>query len=158
MGWRDSHLHLFRIRDPETGELVEIGIPDEEGFEDELPCLPGWEVPMSAYFREPGMRAVYRYDFGDDWQHDVVFEGIAERVPRQGYPKCVAGARACPPENCGGVGGYEDLLKVLQDPTDDEYANTMQWLGGRYDPEAFDPRKVRFDNPKKRWERAFRNR
>ncbi len=155
MGWLDRHLHLFRMRDPETGEVVEIGIPDDEGFADERPCLPGWKVPLSAYVREPGTRAVYLYDFGDNWEHEVVLEDIIARVPRQKYPKCVAGARACPPEDCGGVGGYEDVLRVLQDPTDEEYENTMQWLGGRYDPEAFDPNRVRFDNPKKRLEIAF---
>lgn len=157
MGWLDYHLHLFRIRDPETGEVAEIGIPDDDPFEDEVPCLPGWDVSMSTYFREPGARAEYEYDFGDDWKHEVLLEDIVPRVPRQKYPKCLAGARACPPEDCGGMWGYEELLKTIRDPSHEEYESMMEWLGGRFDPEAFDPKSVRFDNPKTRWNFAFRH-
>jgi len=155
MGWQDYHLHMFRIEDPRKGEVVEIGIPDEERFEDDSPHIPGWEVPISDYFLDRGSRADYLYDFGDGWEHHVVLEDIVTRVAKSKYPKCVAGARACPPEDCGGIGGYENLLRVIRDPSDEEYASMMEWLGGNYEPDAFDPRKVRFDNPKKRWATAF---
>ena len=72
------------------------------------------------------------------------------------YPVCMAGKRRCPPEDCGGVYGYEDLLRVLADPEDEEHESTLTWVGGSYDPEAFDPKKVRFDDPQKRWRTAFR--
>lgn len=156
MGWLDCHLHAFCLRNPDTDEIEEIGIPDDDSpFEDDHPCLPGWEVPIAAYFRNPGNRSDDTYDFGDGWEHDFLLEGIVARQPRKKYPRCLDGARACPPEDCGGIWGYEDLLKTIFDPSHKEYESTLQWLGGRYDPEVFDPKKVRFDDPKKRWKRAF---
>ena len=65
------------------------------------------------------------------------------------YPRCIAGKRACPPEDCGGVGGYYNLLEIIADPTHDEYEEMMEWLGGGYNPEAFDPTKVEFTIPKR---------
>jgi len=156
MGWLDYHLHLFRVTNPETGELQEIGIPDDDPFEDDVVCMPGWEIPVADYFQKAGTRAQYLYDFGDDWQHEVELEAILERVPKKKYPICADGARACPPEDCGGVPGYEDFLRIIADPTDEEYESMRRWLGRPYDPNAFDPKKVRFDSPKKRWDFAFR--
>ena len=158
MGWQDYHLHAFNVVNPKTAEVAEIGIPNDEAFEDDSRPLPGWEVVISDYFLERGARADYLYDFGDDWEHDVVLEDIVARVARSRYPKCVTGARACPPEDCGGIGGYENILRVIRDPSDTEYASVMEWLGGRYEPDTFDPSQVRFDNPKKRWARAFPDR
>ncbi len=150
MGWLDYHLHAFRVRNPATGKVDEIGIPDDDAFEDDPQCLPGWEVPLSRYFRDPGDRVDYEYDFGDGWEHEVILENIHDRVSGRKYPRCLAGARACPPEDCGGVPGYEELLKKIRKPTDEEYEGIKQWLGRAFDPEAFDPKKVRFNSPKKR--------
>ena len=154
MGWQDYHLHQFRIKDPQTGDVAKIGIPGDELFEDK-PDVPGWEVSISDYFPNPGSRADYLYDFGDGWEHDVVLEDIVSREAKKKYPQCVTGASACPPEDCGGVGGYDNLVRVMGDPSDEEYATMVDWLGERYDPERFDPKKVRFDNPRKRWDKAF---
>jgi hypothetical protein len=155
MGWLDYHLHLFRIREPKSGDVVEIGIPNDEPFDDEIPCMPGWDVAIADYFTKAGDSAEYLYDFGDDWQHVVTLEAMVDRVPKTRYPQCLAGSRACPPEDCGGVGGYENVLRVIADPSDEEYESMMEWLGGEYDPEAFEPAQIRFDNPKKRWDVAF---
>ena len=154
MGWLDYHLHLFRVREPESGDVIEIGIPNDEPFEDEIPCTPGWDVAVAEYFTK-GDAAEYLYDFGDDWQHVVTLEAIVDRVAKARYPQCLAGSRACPPEDCGGVGGYANVLRVIANPSDEEYESMMEWLGGEYDPERFEPAKVRFDNPKKRWDIAF---
>ncbi len=150
MGWLDYHLHAFRVRNPATGKVDEIGIPADDALEDDPPCRPGWEVPLSSYFRDPGVRADYEYDFGDGWEHEVILENIHDRVSGCKYPRCLAGARACPPEDCGGVPGYEELVKRIRKPTDEEYKGIEQWQGGTFDPEAFDPKKVRFDSPKER--------
>ncbi len=155
MGWLDCHLHAFRVRNPNTGEADEIGIPDDEALDDEVQVLPGWDIPLVAYFQEPGDRAEYEYDFGDGWEHDVLLEQVTSRVPGGKYPVCIEGARKCPPEDCGGTHGYEEMLKVLRDPSHEEYESTLQWVGGRYDPDAFDPKRVRFDSPRKRWKIAF---
>lgn len=155
MGWLDYHLHMFRLPDPRTGRPVEIGIPDEHPFEDDVPCLPGWEIPMAAYFPKPGATAQYEYDFGDSWNHEILLEEVVERIPKDRYPKCLDGARACPPEDCGGVWGYEELLATITDPSHEEYESMIAWLGGGFAADAFDPRRVRFDSPAKRWRIAF---
>lgn len=158
MGWLDYHLHVFRIRRKHAHSVTEIGIPDEDRFEDEPEMLAGWGIPISSYFNEVGVRVEYEYDFGDSWEHDIVFEGILTKEKNQKYPKCIDGARACPPEDCGGVPGYYNLLEIISDPDNEEYEEMMTWLGGKYDPDEFSPDKVKFDNPKKRWEHAFSER
>lgn len=155
MGWLDCHLHVFRIRNPISGEIDEIGIPDEEGFEGDPVCLPGWEVPVVRYFDSAGTRGLYQYDFGDGWVHEIDLETIGRRQRGTKYPRCLSGQHACPPEDCGGPGGYAELLETIADPTGEEYASTMEWLGGAFDPKAFSARRVRFDNPEKRWRIAF---
>ena len=148
MGWLDYHLHVFRIRNPETRNVDKIGIPEDDSFEDDLQFLPGWEIRVVKYFTKPGDRADYEYDFGDGWQHEIVLEAVTRRIPRKRYPVCIDGARACPPEDCGGAHGYEKMLAILQDPDHEEHDSMLQWVGGRYDASAFAPGKIRFDNPK----------
>lgn len=155
MGWKDYHLHVFRFQGSGGSTGPEVGIPNEDAFEGEAPILPGWEHPIQEFFSTPGTTAEYEYDFGDGWVHDVALDAVVPRLKGQKYPRCVDGARACPPEDCGGTHGYEELLAVIFDPQHEEFKNTMTWLGGSFDPEAFDPTKVRFDNPRRRWKRAF---
>ena len=155
MGWLDYHLHMFRLRNPVTGQTDEIGIPDEDAFVGDPVCLAGWEVPVARYFDAVGTRASYEYDFGDGWFHEVELEAIGRRQSKTKYPRCLGGRRACPPEDCGGPPGYAQLLETIADPTDEEYESTMQWLGGSFDPEAFSPSQVPFWNPKRRWKIAF---
>ena len=155
MGWLDYHLHVFRMTRPGTDTVVQIGIPDEDGFEGDEPILPGWDLPIARYFTHPGATARYEYDFGDSWEHEVTLEAIVPRQKGRRYPYCLAGERRCPPEDCGGVGGYESLVAVMRDPAHEEYESTLRWLGGRFDPERFNAKKVKFDNPGKRWDLAF---
>lgn len=155
MGWLDYHLHRFLVRNPETGALEQIGIPDDEPFLDEEPCLAGWEVPIADYFIDANDTATYEYDFGDDWRHAVKFEGIDEL--RKGEPAlaCLAGERRCPPEDSGGIYGYTELLDILANPGHEEHQSMLDWLGGSYDPEAFSTAAVKFDDPRARWRTAF---
>lgn len=152
MGWLDYHLHDFLIEDPASGESVRFGIPDEF---DELDIAPDWEYRIADYFTSENPRAIYLYDYGDCWEHEVLLERILPRDSDSGYPKCLAGERACPPEDCGGIYGYQRLLEVLGNPLDEEHEEMAEWLGAPFDSEAFDPDKVRFDDPKLRWKRAF---
>jgi Plasmid pRiA4b ORF-3-like protein len=154
MGWLDYHLHVFRVAGPGASE-EQIGIPDDAPFEDEKPTLPGWETPITRCFSRPGTTVPYEYDFGDGWEHELTLEAVLPRQPGQKYPLCVDGARACPPEDCGGVHGYENLLTVIQDPTHEEHESMLEWLGGRFDPERFDPKRVKFDDPARRYRLAF---
>lgn len=157
MGWQDYHLHVFRFYDPHTRDEVEIGIPDFEVARAEDTCLAGWEVPIKKHFAEPGDLSVYTYDFGDGWNHRITLEAVVRAVPRKRYPVCTDGQRACPPEDCGGPMGYQGLLEIMRDPDHERYEDMLEWLGGRFDPEVFNPTKVKFDNPDKRWKRAFQD-
>jgi hypothetical protein len=155
LGWQDCHLHVFRIAVPGVSQPLEVGIPDPEVPAHKAECLAGWLVPVRGLLREPGERAAYLYDFGDGWEHELAFEGIAARETGRRYPRCSGGERACPPEDCGGVPGYEQLLEIIADPTHQEYGRMSTWLGSPFDPEAFDPRHVQFDNPKQRLKKAL---
>lgn len=156
MGWLDYHLHEFRLNDPRGGQLVRIGIPDDDDFL-EPPLRADWKVPITRYFKRPGHRAEYLYDFGDDWQHDVQLTAIALAEPGLTYPRCADGARACPPEDCGGIRGYEELLRILADPKHPERRSTITWLKGHaknyhpYRPDEFDPSAVVFMDPRERF-------
>jgi len=155
MGWLDYHLHLFRLGYKRENDVDLIGIPDDDPFEGEPETLPGWEIPISDFFRELGKVAEYEYDFGDGWQHEVLFEGMLLKEKNKKYPKCIGGERACPPEDCGGVGGYYRLLEIFADSSNEEYEEMVSWLGKKYDADDFDAGKVKFENPKKRWKIAF---
>lgn len=155
MGWLDYHLHLFNVVDPKSGKLESFGIPDDD-FPDEVPCFPSWQAQMTEYFEGWGQQpALYLYDFGDDWRHILMYEGIRSAEPRTNYPRCVSGARRCPPEDCGGVRGYVGFLAAIGDPEHEEHAEYLEWVGGHFDPDAFDPATVEFDDPKERWRIAF---
>ena len=152
MGWLDYHLHEFTIHLPDQD--VRIGIPDEDGLDDE-PVLPGWEVPVARYFGASIKTADYCYDFGDNWLHTVTFEKGLSADLHVKYPRCVAGKRHGPPEDCGGPWGFRRLLRILANPRHREHADMLDWVGGRFDSKAFEPSAVRFDNPRKRWKIAF---
>ncbi|MFC1895485.1 plasmid pRiA4b ORF-3 family protein [Thermodesulfobacteriota bacterium] len=159
MGWLDCHLHAFRLRMPHKRKEIQIGIPDDGTYGDVI--LAGWEISIADYFTEPGKSAFYEYDFGDGWDHTVLLEGILLKEKGVKYPKCIAGERACPPEGCGGLPGYYQLLEIIGNPNHPEYQEYIAWLKGHagnyypYDPDRFDPDQVVFWNPEKRWRIAF---
>lgn len=142
MGWQDRHLHEFRARHPATGEMARIGLPFEDSLDGSV--IPGWQVPAVEYLRQTGYLMIYEYDFGDGWTHEVTFESLLPANPRLRLPRCTGGERACPPEDCGGSHGYELLREALADATHPEHRAMRRWVGKRFDPGAFDPRKVRF--------------
>lgn len=156
MGWTDSHLHEFAITNPSTGEKAVIGIPDE-GFDYDMgrTTLPDTKQKISKWFSEQNNKAEYIYDFGDNWEHAVKLEKILPREKEIDYPICTAGQRACPPEDCGGIGGYEHFLEIIMDPEHEEYEEMLEWAGGDFDPERFNPDGVFFDDPDDRFEYAF---
>ena len=84
-----------------------------------------------------GEEFVYKYDVGDGWTHHIAVENIRPRGPRIRYPRVIAGARACPPEDVGGPYGYVDFLQAINDPKHEEHASMLEWCGGSFDPTAF---------------------
>ncbi|TMV50310.1 plasmid pRiA4b ORF-3 family protein [Paenibacillus mesophilus] len=145
MGWMDSHLHEFNVVNPKTGKLVNIGIPSEEDDYGSR-VLQGWSHKIAKYFNMENTKATYVYDFGDGWEHTVVLEAISPREADRSYPVCMKGKRACPPEDCGGVWGYQDICEGKHD-FQEEYAD--------YDPDYFEPDEVVFEDPKARFDQNF---
>lgn len=148
MGWDNCHLFEFSIKSPGDGIETQIGIPDDTGFSDEI--LDARKLKIENFFTLENKLAGYLYDFGDNWGHNVHLEKILLREKGVIYPRCLAGKRACPPEDCGGGWGYEKLLEIIKNPRRKDYKEMMEWLGGPFDPEAFDPVEVVFTNPKER--------
>ena len=83
-------------------------------------------------------KSIYEYDFGDSWEHEVVVEKILPPDAAFKHPLCLAGANACPPEDCGGIGGYYNMLETLADPKHADYEDLKRWIGGAWDPARFD--------------------
>jgi hypothetical protein len=127
MGWCDGHPHQFTVEDE---CVADPGAADD--VRDER------AVRLHQIAPEKGSSFLYVYDFGDDWQHEITVEAVEPRADAAAHVRCTGGARTCPPEDCGGIPGYEDLLRVLGDPLDDEHAAMCELVGGRFDPEAFD--------------------
>lgn len=152
MGWLDYHLHEFEILNPANGLKVTIGLPD-----DDFPKrnLLDWAQKIANYFSQENPSADYIYDFGDNWQHKIQLEKILPREKNVSYPVCIKGKRACPPEDCGGIGGYERLLDIIKDPKHEEHKETLEWAGEEFDPEYFDPKEVNFDDPAARLKMAL---
>jgi hypothetical protein len=150
MGWLDYHMHEFEISNPRNGVKDTIGTPDDEGY-----VIPGNKVKISTYFFLPKDKALYIYDFGDYWEHEILLEKIVPALADADYPLCIGGKRACPPEDCGGPWGYENLLKIISNPEHEDYKTHIKWVGGKFDPETFDAKSVRFEDPKMRWKIAF---
>ncbi len=144
----------FHIIDPKTGKNTIIGIPDEDEISDRL-TLEGDQQNIRDFFSLNNPNARYDYDFGDGWKHEIVLEAILPKEPKVKFHKCLAGARSCSPEDCGGSGGYEQLLQIIKNPRHPDYREKITWLGNRFNAEHFDATQVCFDSPTKRWKLAF---
>ena len=155
MGWLDDHLHEFVVPDPQTGIDQFIGIPGDEGRFEEDAVSTDWEQSIAAYFSDENNMALYIYDFGDDWRHTIKLEKIVPRTEGVIYPVCINGKLACPPEDCGGVHGYGQILETLSNPDTAEYAQWGEWINEDFDPKHFDAREVSFNDPRERWAYVF---
>jgi len=149
MGWVGGHLHEFQVPDLRLKRLVWVGIPDDD-YPTGKQTLRGWNVGIADYFRGESPAVVYLYDLGDSWTHVVQYEGDAPARRGVKYPQCVGGERKCPPEDCGGIQGYADLLEALADPEHPEHESLRAWVGGPFDSEESDPVAVEFGDPRAR--------
>jgi hypothetical protein len=133
MGWTQSHLYRFEING------VEFGEPDPEFG---LPIRSAKATQLRKIAPEAGSTFLYEYDFGDSWEHQILVEQVLTPEHGVAYPRCVAGERACPPEDSGGVWGYEEFLRAIRNHRHPEHRAMLEWVGGSFDPEAFDLRSV----------------
>ncbi|MDD5343274.1 MAG: plasmid pRiA4b ORF-3 family protein [Smithella sp.] len=128
MGWTNSHLHQFII-----GNQY-YSLPNDESF---CKVIDYRKVKLDSLFNTPKSKFIYEYDFGDGWEHSIVIEKILPREKNTYYPICIDGKRSCPPEDCGGTFGYENLIEIINNPEHEEYDEMMEWLGDYFDPEKF---------------------
>ena len=128
-GWWNYHLHLFEIAGTEYGD------PDPDG---ELHHLSSARYKLNALPLTPGLPFRYVYDFGDYWELKVLLEDVIALDQAPPHPVCLGGERAFPHEDCGGVDGYRELVKILRRPRHPEYRQMREWAGPHYDPDVFD--------------------
>lgn len=133
MGWTDSHLHQFI-----SGRTMYGMADDEVGADFGLDMEDETQYKLSDLLVEEKASLIYEYDFGDGWRHKIQLEKKLPYDKAIKLPSCVKGKRACPPDDCGGVWGYQELLEVIEDPSHPEYDEMIEWLGGEFDPEEFD--------------------
>lgn len=126
MGWTNSHLHAFIAGDRT------FSVPDSDSPASEIDER---KHSLDELIDDGVKKFVYEYDFGDDWLHDIQIESVGLAEPGVTYPRCIEGEGACPPEDCGGPGGYEDLLEALEHPESNE--DLFEWAGD-WRPEPFD--------------------
>lgn len=133
MGWEDYHLYQFTIGG------TYFGRPDPDFG---LDMESDRKVRLSQVVTGEKAKFTYEYDFGDSWEHQILIEKILPPEPGVRYPICLTGKRACPPEDCGGIWGYADFLEAIQNPKHPEHEDMLEWIGGEFDPEAFDLEEV----------------
>ncbi|WP_420446281.1 plasmid pRiA4b ORF-3 family protein [Candidatus Poriferisodalis sp.] len=134
MGWEGYHLHSFEI----DGVTYQRPGPfDDSPFgrqsRDES------KYRLGTVLGEVGAKMRWDYDFGDGWEHDILVEAIVPAEAGVTYPRCVAGRRACPPEDCGGWWGYANLLEAIADKQHPDHQELTEWLGHGFNPVHFDP-------------------
>ncbi len=133
MGWEGYHLYDFDI------DGLNYAVPDGDF---EMQDVDSREAYLSDLYLEEGSKFIYRYDFGDDWEHTVLIEKILPYDKNQKYPFCIKGKRNCPPEDVGGVWRYQDMLQIIQDKENKEYNEWIDWLGDDFDPEEFNMEEI----------------
>lgn len=125
---------------------MRIGLPNDD-YGDKV--MPGWKENISDFFSEKNHKAWYLYDFGDSWEHTIKLGKILVKEKDTDYPRCIGGKRACLPEDCGGVWGYEEFLRAIRNPKHKEHKEMLEWIGREFDPEHFDVEEVVFIDPDK---------
>jgi hypothetical protein len=132
MGWDDYHLHEFNVGHERYGAPSQW----ENDFGDEV--ANEGKVKLSQMAGQGIKKFTYVYDMGDNWEHVIQIEKVLSAEAGASYPRCTAGARACPPEDCGGPWGYGDFVEAIQNPKHERHVELIEWLGEEFDPEAFD--------------------
>lgn len=150
--WTDLHLHQFFTASPfqRMNLYKRIGFPMGDGMDDDL--LDERTILLSKYLRTQGDELWYEYDFGDSWMHKITVNHTVQPIPNEKYPRLLDGAGSVPPEDSGGIGGYEHLLEVLKNPKNPEHNDMLEWLSiekaEEFELPVFDPKNITFRDPK----------
>jgi len=132
MGWHDCHMHQFC-----AGDRL-IGKPDPDDFASGMPPVENERtIKLNGVLRNPGAKMIYTYDFGDNWEHAVALEKRLPLLLDINHPICIDGKLACPPDDCGGIPGFYNLLDALADPNHEQHEELCDWIGDEFDPQAF---------------------
>ena len=150
MGWTNSHLHQFKVGEDYYSDTRHHSAE----FEDDLPILEERTFTLRQIAPREQDAFRYEYDFGDSWEHEITVEKILPNMTASSSARCLEGARACPPEDCGGTPGYDDLLKILENRKHPEHKRMKEWLGRPLDAEAFDVEKTNLWLRKLKWPRV----
>jgi Plasmid pRiA4b ORF-3-like protein len=126
MGWGGFHLYAFEISGRRYGDPTTV-----DDVADDM------RLTLAGVIKSGVRRFFYTYDFGDDWEHEIVIEGKKAAIDGLRYPICIAGKMNCPPEDCGGVWGYRELLAALADPSSNKDDEWSQWMERAFDPKEF---------------------
>lgn len=138
MGWENYHLYEFGV-----GRFIRYGLPD-----------PGWPDPDLRSVRRATLSRLldqagpdgsfhYTYDFGDDWLHTVTLELVNDADPEVAHPRLLDAEGRCPPEDCGGAGGYARYLEAISDPRHEDHEEMVEWRGPGFDPMVVDEDAIR---------------
>ena len=151
MGWTNSHLHHFLTRE---ARYTDPRQSEDAGFGDE-PDRDEAKATLTQIAPHAGDQFGYEYDFGDSWEHEITVEKILPNEAAVAKTAlCLDGASACPPEDCGGIWGYAELLKTLKNPKHPEHKTMKEWLGRPFDAKAFDVAKTNLWLRKLKWPRV----
>ncbi len=134
MGWTNSHMHGFRVRQHAQADVRPRLLPVESADEK--------STRLGDILRRPKDWCIYDYDFGDGWEHQLLLEKVVARTPSTRYPRVLAGRGACPPEDVGGLFGYYHFLKVINNPRHPEHEDMLEWAGGNFNPTAFNAHEI----------------
>jgi hypothetical protein len=124
-GWENSH--LFQFCEKDLSDAIGYGIPDDLDADTGTEIIDAKKTRMSKVFKKAGQKYHYIYDFGDYWRHQITFEKTEAKG--MGTPYCIGGYGACPPEDVGGMHGYQEMLEVFRKPASNERKEFRQWLG-----------------------------
>ncbi len=136
MGWQNEHLHEFSV-----GEM-RIGVSDPEYASVGTEIIDERKIRLKDVVAGEGGEFTYVYDFGDEWVHKLIVKEVLSTKEEEALPRCLAGARRCPPEDCGGPWGYAKLIEAIADPSHPDHDEMLGWVGGKFDPERFDLRGI----------------
>ena len=137
MGWGNYHLHQF-IKD----RIFYTQKMDNDDFWDDMDNVDYSKTKISDLLKKEKDRITYEYDFGDSWEHVIILEKIEKSGLDKTIPTCLTGKNNCPPEDCGGIWGYSDMLQIVKNPDHEEYEEYVEWLGEEFDPKYFNKNEI----------------